>query len=334
MEEELLIKYFNDTCTPQQEQEILQWVSETPQNRETFVKMKNLYVSQTMPVHSASDKEYQKFIAIAKKQKPKKYQINRYIGYAAVAVIVVLLALNLQFNFISGNKDMYPDINLADKYNKESLNILYAARGVKGEVVLPDGSKVWLNSDSKITYPAKFSGDMRQVEFSGEGYFDVVKDSLCPMVVKCSKNFRVFVYGTRFNIKSYENDDIAQATLYSGSIKLVENIGTDEIVTEMKPNESVIIKKNTTPVNLNILEPEKLSAWKEGDLIFESTPLKEVAKILERWHGVTVTISNKKIENFPITARFRTESIFQIMDLLNFSMSLNYEINGNNVIIK
>lgn len=334
MEEELLIKYFNDACTARQEQEILQWVSETPQNRETFVKMKNLYVSQTMPVGRASGKEYQKFMATAKKNGPNKYGFNRYIIYAAAAVIVVLLALNLQFNFISGSKDMYPDTALANKYNNESLNTLYAAKGVRGEVLLPDGSKVWLNSDSKITYPAKFSGGIREVEFSGEGYFDVVKDSLCPMVVKCSKNFRVFVYGTKFNIKSYDNDDIAQATLYNGSIKLVESVGTENVVTEMKPNESIIIRDNTAHVNVNILEPEKLSAWKEGNLIFESTPLKEVAKILERWHGVTVTISNKKIENLPITARFRSESIFQIMDLLNFSMDLNYEINDNNVIIK
>lgn len=329
MEEEILIRYFNDNCTPQEEQMVLQWANENEQNKETFIKMKNLFVSQSMPLAEASDAEYREF---RKNIIGFPVKFSTIFRYTAAAIAIILLALNLHFNWIA-KEPKEATVRLAD-LPQECVNTIYTVKGVKGEVQLPDGSKVWLNSDSKITYPTHFSGASREIEFSGEGYFNVIKDSLRPMIVRCNKNFRIEVYGTTFNVKSYDNEETAQATLYSGTIHLVEESGGKEKITNILPDESYIIQPGAKPKNIKLAEPEIVSAWKEGNLIFDSTTLKEAIKTLERWHGVTINVENPKLLSMHITANFKSESIVQILELLKFSIDFNYQINENVVTIR
>ncbi len=350
MKEEELIAYFNGTCSKEQAEEVELWALENEANKDNFIKLKNLYISSTMPIERASDNEYLAFKQMAlnrysqevrdevikKDKKPKKKPHNYFI-YSAAACVAVLLVLNLYYNWLAV-EPKEPRV-LISSLDSTSINTLYAAKGTRGEVILPDGSKVWLNSDSRIKYPANFSGASREVEFSGEGYFDVVKDSTCPMIIRCSKGFRVEVYGTSFNIKSYDNDEIAQTTLYSGSIKLVRKNGLKESATQILPNETYYVKEGTKPQDLEPVELEpvvlkNISAWKDGVLVFDSKPLKEVAKILDRRHGYTINIENKSLENLPITAKFKSESLVQILELLRFSTGLEYSINENQVLIK
>ena len=362
-DKDYITRFIQGECTPQEQDIVLKEAARNPEFKQRLCELKNLYVHENMPDCHATDQEYSDFkkyamqrmlleesenrnefeqIHIASKQKNRRRAVMGIINWSAVAAVIILLALNLKFNFIHSEQSVPgPEVAEAvveaslESLPLESVNVLYTAKGVKGETVLPDGSKVILNSDSRITYPARFSGSTREVEFSGEGYFEVQKDSLHPMVIKCNKNFKVIVYGTTFNIKTYGNDNTAKTTLISGSIKIVENVDGKELVRDIAPSQSYTIVENRQLATLETkVDTEKVCEWKDGVLSFDSTPLSEVAKILERWHGIKIIVEDSRKLDIPITARFTTESIVQIMDLLKFSTDIKYSVGDNVVSIR
>ncbi len=332
MKDELLLKYIKDEYSPQEEIDVLDWVSEDSKNLKKFVEFKNLWISQTIPQNRAEKNDYLNFKENVKSEKRKI--TAKYLRYSIAASIIVLLGLNLHFNFLK--KDDTGVIALQGNgviAEGSHMNHLYTDKGVKAKITLPDGSKVWLNSDSRIIYPNSFSEKSREIQFAGEAYFDVIGDSLRPMIIHTNKNFRAEVFGTSFNIKSYDNDDNAQTTLYTGSLRLVAKVGKKEVISIMKPNETVIIKDDASRVKEEKEEPQKESAWKEGDLIFNATPLSEAIKMLERWHGTTFIVQNPQFLKGRITATFHSESIIQIMELLKYSLKIEYKVENNQVTI-
>ena len=223
--------------------------------------------------------------------------------------------------------------------DKEEICNIYTEKGTKATVSLPDGSKVWLNSDSKISYPVRFPGDTREVNLSGEAYFEVVSDSLKPMIVTTSKGYMVKVLGTKFHIKSYENDTYSKVTLNSGNIKLICPADNHQKCTEigMKPNETVILGKVEVPkvVTQTVRTNSNDVAWKRGELVFDRTPMSEAIKMIERWHGATFTVNNNALFNRKLTATFKTESLVQILEVIKMLTGIEYTIeDGNMVILK
>lgn len=333
MDKELLIRYFDGQCSPQQEREIQQWAEQSSDNMKELLQMKNLYVMSGVPDTPASDTQYQDFKRCLSKKEGSHISLKplKLFQYGIAATIIILLALNLSYNWIKVNQKE-PTVRLY-ALEDEMVNTIYTVKGSKAHVVLPDGTKVTLNSDSKISYPTTFSGASREVEFSGEGFFEVVKDSLFPMIIRCNKGFRVEVYGTSFNLKSYDNDDNAQATLYSGSIKLVEEkIGNEKVVI-LKPNESYIVTSDSKLKEVQVNNITDISAWKEGRIIFNSTPMPEAVKILERWHGTKFILDSDYVRNLTVTAVLESESVVQILELLKFSTDLEYSIRADNTIV-
>ncbi len=332
MNEDIFIKYFEGNCTPQEEQQLIDWASESNENMQELQRFKNIYVRSTMPSTEATDAQYGKFKQALKDKEQasirKHNRIAHIFGYGIASMVAILLGLNLIFNwwYVEPQEPTVRLYQLADS----QINTLYTEKAVKAQVTLPDGSKVWLNSDSRISYPTTFTGASREVEFSGEGYFEVTKDSLCPMIIRCNKDFRVEVYGTTFNIKSYDNDKYAQTTLYSGSITLVnESTGIEQSIV-VEPNKSYTIEphKNINEATIsNTNNIKDISAWKEGKIIFKSTPMPEVIKILERWHGTKFHLESEYARNLTITAVLEQESVVQIMELISFSTDLSYTIN-------
>ncbi|MPM31195.1 hypothetical protein SDC9_77749 [bioreactor metagenome] len=201
--------------------------------------------------------------------------------------------------------------------------------------MLPDGSVVWLNSASRLTYPINFEGDTREVQLVGEAYFEVVKDSLHPMIVSTGKNFYVEVLGTKFNLKAYSDDQVSQATLYSGEIKVhTANKETNESKELLlKPMETILIgDKNLATLVSDLEEEKEINAeWKDGILTFNNTPLKEVIKSVQRWHGTQFTVKDSSILNYRITASFNSESAVQIMDMIRYISPVDYKANGNQI---
>ncbi len=326
MKKELLIKYIKGEATFEEEMAIVEWTKESPENKEYLISLNNLWMAHNMPTDKASNEELSalKRVRLLK----KRVRRNRIISYSAAALLILSIGVNFAIYNWTSNKSSTPKpILLSDIPDNNKVSI-YTNNGVKGNIILPDGSVVWLNSASRITYPTSFSGGTREVELVGEAYFEVQKDSLHPMIISTSKDFFIKVTGTKFNLKAYDDDELAQATLYSGEIRVCSQSGRDKVTEELilKPMETVVIGDKKVEAGISQVKDESNSEWKEGILTFNHTPLSEVIKSIERWHGVTVTVADPAILNFNITASFNEESAVQIMDMIRYISPVDYKV--------
>ena len=170
---------------------------------------------------------------------------------------------------------------------KMLFNTMSTPRGKQFKLVLPDGTRVWMNAASSIRYPARFSDKVREVVISGELYFEVAKDRSKPFRVLLDDGSRLEVLGTSFNINAYENEADINATLIEGSVR-VENSQADAVV--LKPlQQAQLMRGNKNGIRLlNDPDIEKITAWKNGAFDFSNTSLGEMMRQLSRWYNITV----------------------------------------------
>ncbi|MEG0517834.1 MAG: DUF4974 domain-containing protein [Bacteroidales bacterium] len=284
-------------------------------------------------VEKGADEIRGKVVEIGKNSAAKVINFWKIASYAAVVLLFVSVGMNLyQFG---GNKENVVILSKVPAV-ENIMNTYYTENGVKARVLLPDSSVVWLNSGSRIVYPKNFDSDKRRVSFEGEGYFDVVRNPEWPMEVVTPKGMKVEVLGTKFHIKSYDNDQEEQATLFSGRIDISKSSGSKKVLDMrvLKPRESLRFTNAGKVVLTAVADTTKKVAWKKGELLFEQTPMSEVIKMLERWHGVKVVVQDPAVLSYTFTADFSSESIVQIFELFRFTSPIDYIIEDNKVYVK
>ncbi|MFA5713112.1 MAG: FecR domain-containing protein [Bacteroidales bacterium] len=338
--EDLIFKYLMNGCSNEEQESLQKWIEESDENLRLFSSMQLLYLSQTLPGSRADTKEeLELFKAIREgsiRSRERKVFAPKYL---LVASIAILLLLNLFINFIPFNRHYVDSYSAVASGQGDSYNhTLYTENGVKGYIVLPDSSKVWLNSGSKIIFPDKFSGKRRVVKIcSGEFFFDVVSKPDTPFVVQTNFDMRVEVVGTAFNIRAYSVDNEIQTSLVSGALTLIKGtqIADKEEVAHLQPNDSYLVKGDNSSVlikNSQVVSTQ--TAWRRGELIFEETPFEKVIQSLTRWHGTTFYIDDPEILNFKITASFKSASIIEIMEMVKFCSPIDYIINENSITLQ
>lgn len=170
-----------------------------------------------------------------------------------------------------------------------SYNTITTPRGRQFQLVLPDGSRVWLNAGSSLTYPTAFTGKERSVAISGEAYFEVTHNPQKPFRVQINEATRVEVLGTRFNVHSYSNEPSVQTTLMEGSVRV--RSGANGAV--LKPGQQAQTSAaGQAPGMVNVLQvadPERVIAWKNGLFSFDKTGIRDVMRQIERWYDLDVT---------------------------------------------
>lgn len=338
MDKITLLKYFNGELNPRQRQAVLDWVNSSRDNEQFFIKLMDLWATQTVSNEKASEDEYNQMLKLVKRKgEISGNNIFKKLFWTAAAVILLLIASNI---FLLSIKKEITGIQkeisaaLLPPRNFKSYKELYTNRGVKATLLLPDSSVVYLNSDTKISYPDRFDSLTRNVKIEGEAYFKVMKDSLRPMIVATDKGFAVRVFGTEFNLRANDNDAEAQATLYNGKIDIIRKKNGKILITPVQPNETVTVREDNSCTKVILSEPEKLMAWRDGKLIFDNTPLSEAVKMLERWYGVEVVVADKSILNFRLTSTFEQESVVQVMELLKIITYIDYTIEGKHITLK
>jgi transmembrane sensor len=227
--------------------------------------------------------------------------------------------------------------------------------GSKTKVVLPDGTQVWLNSGSKLSYSKSFGNNNREVLLTGEAFFDVVHNAEKPFIIHTT-NMNIKVLGTMFNVKSYPTDKSTVATLIRGSIEVsLKDRPAEKII--LKPNEKIIVANSNSTVIKPIKtkleqEPDGVpivsvrgltyyqhsrdvveTSWVENKLIFQNESFEDLASQLERWYGVNIRFKNPEMQQLYFTGDFKNESISQALDALKLSNNFNYTIEGNNITI-
>jgi ferric-dicitrate binding protein FerR (iron transport regulator) len=216
--------------------------------------------------------------------------------------------------------------------NPDSIVEYIVNPGVKGRVVLPDSSEVWLNSNSSLVCPIRFGADSRVVELNGEAFFDVRNDLQRPMYVRTSKEITVKVTGTKFNISTYANDNFFNLHLVSGKVRLINENNKTEL--DVLPAQEVSVHVSNQRFKLNKNADERLNtAWKDGCLVFDGTLLIEVIHKMERWYGVSIEVKAPNILNETFTAEFKSESLTQVLDFLKMSSNINYLITDQKVVL-
>lgn len=216
-------------------------------------------------------------------------------------------------------------------YQSRNTQLVYLENptGVKSSVKLPDGTKVTMNAGSTLSYPAEFVSDSREVEISGEAYFDVAPDKKRPFIVK-AENIRVHVLSTLFNVKAYRNDQAIEVTLEEGLVK-IESDHLPETVF-IKPGEQIRYDKTTRQYTSLKVNPGNFTGWREGRLYFTGSSLGDIAKELERKFNVQIIIDSEELKQIAFTGDFvRNETLEQILRVMTIDNRINYTIEESQV---
>jgi len=201
-------------------------------------------------------------------------------------------------------------INYQPVVNKE---VATAANQLK-DVVLPDGSKVWLNSDSRLTFTEPFKGDKREVNLQGEAFFDVKHDAAKPFIVHTGK-VSTQVLGTSFNVKAYSGDDVLKVDVLTGKVGVLSNPKNGTVM--LTPNQEAIYKVNSAEMVKNPnADVATLISWRDGKLIFKNQPLGEVVATLQRRFSVRIIVADKNLNQCLISANFTDVSLDNILHVI------------------
>ncbi len=212
-----------------------------------------------------------------------------------------------------------------------SYNTTSTPRGGQFRVVLTDGTKVWLNAASSVTYPTAFTGADREVEITGEVYFEVAHNAAKPFRVKSNGQI-VEVLGTHFNINAYKDEPVITTTLFEGSVKV--NKGTASAL--LKPGQQSSVTENGNNLNIKITDNADLDqalAWKNGEFSFNKTNIQFVMRQIARWYDVDIEYAGK-IPDKRLSGTFsRNMNASKALSLLEFT-GVNFKIEGRKIIVK
>ena len=239
--------------------------------------------------------------------------LNRLTRIAAVLFIPLLVAS--VWLFYRQLKEPAPHMNYA-------MQEITSPSGIRSQIVLPDGSNVWLNAESTIKFKIPFDVSTRDVSLIGEAYFEVKKNPDVPFVVQSGK-VQVKVLGTKFNCKAFTEENNIEVVLAEGKVSFNTEGGTQDSEKVMKPGDRAVFDKTTNQTKITNEKIDKYIAWHSGKMVFDETPMPEVATQLERWYGIKVIIEDPTINKYRITTTFENESLHQVLELLRLSSPID-----------
>lgn len=226
------------------------------------------------------------------------------------------------------------------KHNSIVFNTLLVPYGKRSEIVLADGSKVWLNSGSKLIFPAAFTGEKREVYLEGEAIFEVTHNAKQPFVVKLDKQ-DIEVLGTVFNVSNYTDDDTIYTVLKSGSIQLsYKNNSISHALEHVKitPNTLAAYNKIDNDIKTNTVNVDKYFSWRDGIFIFKNDSLKSIMKKIARYYNVEIVINDQNLANQTFSGYLDVkENIENVIKIINETETSQFEYHmseNNKLIIK
>ncbi len=215
----------------------------------------------------------------------------------------------------------------APKVATNSFNTLSTPTGGQYNIVLADGTKVFLNAVSSIKYPTQFNGNQRVVELEGEAYFEVAKDRSKPFIVK-SGNQAIEVLGTHFNVHAYDNEAVVKTTLLEGSVAVTHK--NQKAI--LKPGQQSNVSDNFNKIAIREVDTEAAIAWKNGRFKFDNADLKTVMRQLERWYGIKVEYRGDVSQVTFNGGTFRNKNLSEVLKVLELS-NIKFKVEGKTIIV-
>ena len=214
-------------------------------------------------------------------------------------------------------------------------NELHVKRGWEWQLTLDDGTKVWVNSMSKLKYPVQFSGNTREVELEGEAYFEVAHNPEKPFIVK-TPTYNIEVLGTSFNISHYENDEFSHTTLVEGKIKINSSIliGDKELSLKLEPDQQFYLDKTKMDTNILKVNASVYSEWKDGYFVFEDETLDNIFRKLARWYEIEYFFKDNKLRNEIYSGKLpRFKDFKTILDMIEEVSDIRFDVDKNTILI-
>lgn len=315
----LLEKFLQHTATPEEISRLSELFG-MPESRKI---LDDYYATKWAQEHSSVEREAEeRMLANLRKQivrSTPKLPVWKRVSRAAAAVLVPLLA--------AGTLYFYFDARSYKHSGEMAINVDI---GQKADMVLPDGTHVWLNSASHISYDNGYNRKERILELQGEAYFEVKKDSRRPFIVQ-AEGVSVEALGTSFNVKAYPEDDYITTTLIEGSVR-VSDLANSDI---MKPNEQLIVTKADRRFTKNIpADAARLIGWRDNILAFERETLGEIAKILERMYSIDIVFEHEDLKQIRFTGKIKNNNLESVLQLISITSPIEYSADGTTIYIK
>ncbi len=210
------------------------------------------------------------------------------------------------------------------------FNILRIPRGGEFTLLLSDGTRVHLNAMSNFKYPVRFGGNKREVELSGEAFFEVTKDKSRPFVIRTA-GMNVEVLGTTFNLNAYENNEKIVTTLVEGSVKINSQITHESRL--LSPDEQATFDVSNGQTEIKKVDVNLYTAWKDGNLIFYDARLEDIMTTLSRWYSANVLYRNTSVKDLRFSGNLnRYGDINQILDIIRSTGKITIEIDKNTIL--
>lgn len=325
------------------------WITENPSAKnefETSIKVMHLLLKTKKDISDLhTEEDLKELLAKIQSQEETIQETSntQFQWYRIAAIFVLLLTLSVTFFFLFKSRT---------KVSEELVyNEIIVPLGEKSQLVLADGTHIWINSSSKLRYPVNFGKNNRKVYLEGEAYFDVTKKEDQPFIVS-TPDLNIKVLGTAFNVKNYPGDNKAVTTVVRGLVSVESNELTKPVL--LKPNENIVlstiseakeesatelVKEETTISKLEAVvnktvNVEAITSWKDQMLVFSDEPFEDVAQKMERWYNVKVFINSESLKKERYRGKFvNNETIYQVLEVINYTTPIRYTIKNNEIYI-
>lgn len=325
---EIIIRYLDGSADLKEKTQLLQWLRQSENHRHDFMATRDLWLSS----QTALGDEIEVDIALSKlksrilkeqerlhTQTPFKQQSARIFLRRASAAALLLLLLGMGYR-IGQWKSSSTQTQIVQKQ-------IITAQGSKGEFTLPDGTVVWLNSESILTYPSEFDKDLRLVTLNGGAYFEVTKDQKKPFIVQTGE-IEIEVLGTSFNVSSYASNGYANTALLEGSVK-ISGEGLKEPI-YLKPNELFEYQKATQVSSVQTTKASLYADWIKDRLVFDKSNLSDVLTSMEGRYNVEIEYPQRASAT-RVSLTIRQESLEEVLEALSLIVPIHYQLEGNKV---
>lgn len=312
--EELLPRYCSGEATIEECRMVEEWIGQSDEN---YRIVKQMYaIDQVMgTVQMESKVNMEKALASVNRKMSKTPSHITWFTWvqrvAAILFIPLLIAFAIQ-HFAPSQAEIAQMIEV--KTNP----------GMTTTVNLPDGSKVYLNSESSLIYPSFFSADKRDVKLTGEAFFEVQKNPEHSFIVSTPNHTQIEVLGTTFNVEAFERDSFISTTLVEGKVRFAYQKNQQPATVVMKPGQKLMYDTTSSQVKLIQTSGETETAWKDGKIIFQATPLPEALRMLEKRFNVTFVLSNDRLRGEAFNGSFTNQRLERILEIFKISSNIKW----------
>lgn len=318
----LIIKYIRKGSTQEETHLVEAWLNESDKNRQVFEEVCKVHKikSQIDNYHSFDpQKGFKSTNKKIEKRRGKRIWINTLSRIAAILTLPLLISTLTLYYLLLNDNDF-------DCKNETQYVEVSSSQGMISRLELPDHSIVHLNGGSTLRYPTVFKENRREVELTGEGYFEVKSDKEHPFFVTTASGIKVMAHGTQFNVNTYDDRDEIEATLVEGEVDIHS---FNKFITDIKPGEKIFCNKKTLEYTIKQVNLYETTAWKDGKIVFRNTSLEDVFKILSRKFNVDIVVHNNHTkQQYKFWATFTSETIYQIFSYLEDAAPIKWKVNS------